>query len=278
MKSIVLYALFAVSASVYGAHAESTPWVDNEFIKMRLFAADETGCAPENKDCRPYVRGGLEFVLKDGWKIYWRTPGDAGIALTMKTDDSTNLSRADVLWPLPTRYIEKFDLEVWGYEHKLLLPLRLVRAETGAMQFVAKLTYSACNDICVPFNHTVTLDIPETVKPNVQDAKLIDDAMKTVPVDASATTVLVTQKKLDEKKKQLVLEVKTDAVPTDVFIDGVSGFRFPKPSIMKKSARTVIVTQPYESSVSTYSLAGKTIRVTLKTASGGVEQGLEIRK
>ena len=50
----------------------ASKWFENEQGKVRLISA--TRGVENSKN----IQLGLQFKLKDNWKIYWRTPGDAG--------------------------------------------------------------------------------------------------------------------------------------------------------------------------------------------------------
>ena len=47
---------------------------------------------------------GLQFRMAKGWKIYWRSPGDAGYPPHLDWTGSENLGAADLLWPAPMRF------------------------------------------------------------------------------------------------------------------------------------------------------------------------------
>src|SRR5579871_793774 len=50
------------------------------------------------------VQLGLQFSLKPDWKIYWRSPGDAGLPPTIDWTGSANLDHTEVAWPAPHRF------------------------------------------------------------------------------------------------------------------------------------------------------------------------------
>ena len=55
------------------AEEGSSNWVNTDNTSVRLFVAN---LEPKINSKKLLV--GLHFKLKDGWKIYWRSPGDAG--------------------------------------------------------------------------------------------------------------------------------------------------------------------------------------------------------
>src|SRR6185503_19169941 len=51
---------------------------------------------------------GVELELPEGWKTYWRYPGEAGgVAPVFDWSQSTNLESAQVLYPAPKRFTDK---------------------------------------------------------------------------------------------------------------------------------------------------------------------------
>ncbi|MBE0532225.1 MAG: hypothetical protein IH626_15455 [Rhodospirillales bacterium] len=58
-------------ASAIAGEPGASAWVDNGHVEVRLIAAE----APAEDGS---IRLGAHFRMDDGWKIYWRSPGDAG--------------------------------------------------------------------------------------------------------------------------------------------------------------------------------------------------------
>ncbi|MDZ4790723.1 MAG: protein-disulfide reductase DsbD family protein [Hyphomicrobiales bacterium] len=46
----------------------------------------------------------MELKLKDGWKTYWRSPGDAGIPPVVDWSGSINFASAELAYPQPERF------------------------------------------------------------------------------------------------------------------------------------------------------------------------------
>ena len=112
---IMLLASFAVS---FKAQAAESAWFEHEFVKMRLISASET--AGESGD----LSLGLEMQLKEGWKTYWRAPGDAGIPTQFDFDGSRNIVSYRTHWPVPEVFWQN-GMRSIGYDTEVVLPLRL---------------------------------------------------------------------------------------------------------------------------------------------------------
>ena len=68
---------------------------------------------------------GLEFTLAPGWKVYWRTPGEAGLPPGLILDDAGTAGiQASFSWPMPTRF-DVFGFDNFGYENSVILPVQL---------------------------------------------------------------------------------------------------------------------------------------------------------
>ncbi len=64
--------------------------------------------------------GGVAMQLEQGWKTYWRNPGDSGVPARFDFSKSDNVEAVTVLWPAPT----KFDDGAGGHSLGLSQPDR----------------------------------------------------------------------------------------------------------------------------------------------------------
>ena len=102
----------------------------------------------------------LKFSLGDGWKTYWRAPGEAGIPPLFDWSGSRNLADVAVEWPTPQQTMTN-GMRTIGYEHDLVLPVRLtpVRPDQPILLNV-DLEIGVCSDICVPVTFDVAQELP----------------------------------------------------------------------------------------------------------------------
>src|SRR5262245_37498258 len=97
--------------------AEASAWVDVPSSRVRLLASAA-------KTAGGSYLAGVEMVIADGWKTYWRTPGDAGVPPQFDWSGSTNAAAIKVLYPAPIRMREAGG-EVIGYKKAVLFPLEV---------------------------------------------------------------------------------------------------------------------------------------------------------
>ena len=65
---------------------------------------------------------GLEIELEDGWKTYWRMPGDSGIPPEFTWKRSDNAGSITVLFPLPHRFTDASG-DTIGYKERVVFPV-----------------------------------------------------------------------------------------------------------------------------------------------------------
>jgi suppressor for copper-sensitivity B len=201
--------------------------VETEQTQIQLVAAqDAVGDGAR-------VTLGLHVRLENGWKIYWRSPGDAGIPPHFDWQGSANLAAADVRWPLPHRF-RLFDLDTYGYTGEVVLPIEVQLAE-ARKSLSARLTlaYGICREVCIPYEASFSLDLPAgSSQPSVY-APLIERFLARVP-SKTEDGLAVTGVRLVEKPdaRTIVIEARSDQVfvKPDLFIEGPVGISFAAPT------------------------------------------------
>lgn len=103
----------------------------------------------------------LRINLNDGWKTYWRAPGEAGIPPQFVWTDSRNLGNVAVSWPTPKRILQG-SIETIGYEDTLTLPMTITPARKGQpITLAGEVTIGVCKNVCVPMTLKLSQDLPK---------------------------------------------------------------------------------------------------------------------
>ncbi|MGO8915601.1 MAG: protein-disulfide reductase DsbD family protein [Stellaceae bacterium] len=179
---------------------------------------------------------GLEFHLAPHWKIYWRSPGDAGYPPRLDWSGSTNLADAAISWPAPQRFSVS-GLETVGYEGHVVLPItaRLEHRGQEARLRLA-LSYLTCSEICIPYDTLLSLDLP-AASPGPGGsgyAALIARYAQRVPGDGQgAGLALAGASLVPGRKPMLELRVATASplLAPDAFVEGPPGVSFGAPHL-----------------------------------------------
>ena len=186
---------------------------------------------------------GLEFRMAPGWKIYWRTPGEAGIApsIDMTLVDGTPLV-SQLGWPVPQRF-DVFGFDNYGYSQHVILPLTIGGLTQGqAVQLRGRVEALVCKDICVPLTEEVALDLPDgAATPSLLAQDMARFAAR-VPRLGAASTIRIEQ--VVQNKADLVVTFgRGTPVIDDIFVEGIDGIGFKKP-ISHDNVATISMTGP----------------------------------
>ena len=108
------------------------------------------------------IKGGLEFKLKSGFKIY-APPLDAkstfSAAPQVTWDRSVNVESFEILWPPARTYtLEGFSYQ--AYKGDVILPIKVTVIDPRQpMTLNLDLNYSVCSTTCVPIQDSLTLTL-----------------------------------------------------------------------------------------------------------------------
>ncbi len=129
---------------------------------------------------------GLRIALDDGWKTYWRVPGEAGIPPTFDWSGSENVASVEVLWPRPVAF-ESYGLVTLGYKREVVLPLRVIPADPALpARLSLSLAYGVCSDICMPEMEQVELRLPVGAEGPREAVEAAMAAVPASPAEAGA--------------------------------------------------------------------------------------------
>ena len=98
----------------------------------------------------------LRLRLAQGWKTYWRTPGDAGIPPRFDWSASENIADVAVHWPTPSVSYQNGMRSV-GYEGTVILPLTIATDAAGsAVSIDSTVEIGICEEVCIPVTLALT--------------------------------------------------------------------------------------------------------------------------
>lgn len=129
---------------------------------------------------------GLHFTMEKGWHIYWKNPGDAGLATSVSWKLPSGFKAGKILWPTP-QVLPFPSVTDFGYENETLLmvPITVPRnLKPGDLfKLSAKVQWLVCNQICIPGQADLEVEIPvgSSVPPPITDNQLFLTARQNLP-------------------------------------------------------------------------------------------------
>jgi suppressor for copper-sensitivity B len=265
-----LAAVLAWSLAPAPAAAQRTAWSNTEQSQVRLIsAASAVGLGDT-------VELGLQVRLEPGWKIYWRTPGDAGFPPLFDWAGSENLAAAEVHWPAPKRFV-LFGLETFGYTDEVVFPVtvRLIRPAAATTLRLA-LSYAICKDVCIPYETALALDLAPGEAISTAFEPLIDRYLARVPARVNSPALAIDRAVVSGPVEAQVLEVNARAEPPfrapDLLVEGPQGYYFAAPEIeLDAAGRQALLKVPVSNGKTPRALAGQSLILTIIDGTRGLE-------
>lgn len=209
------------------SHAADSGWLraaDNDHASVRLRAD-----AQQKGDTRLL----LDVTLEKGWKTYWRSPGEGGIAPAIKWQTPLEM---DWRWPVPQRF-EVAGISTQGYDGKVSFPITL----RGAMpeKLAGVLTLSTCSNVCILTDYPFALDLSAPADP--QFSYDFSRALGTLPLSEGLTSRLTAG--FGAEKLTVTATREAGWQNPELFIDTLADTDFGKP-VYRVDGQTLTATLP----------------------------------
>jgi DsbC/DsbD-like thiol-disulfide interchange protein len=207
--------------------ATTSPWVEAQAARVRLVAGADAAHPGQT------FLAGVEILLAEGWKTYWRHPGEAGVPPNFDWSGSVNTASIKVRYPAPIRLVDPA-AEMIGYKKSVLFPIEVVpHTASEAVDLRLALEFAVCREICIPAQATLQLALPAALLKELP-APLIAAAQDRVPRAQTARhagdpQLLAVKASLEGPAPFLQIEAKfaDGAAGADVFIEAPEGLFVP---------------------------------------------------
>jgi DsbC/DsbD-like thiol-disulfide interchange protein len=203
---------FTWSLTAEASAQDTSPWLNDGHSAVRLLAGSRSGAV---------LLGGIAFQLQDGWKTYWRTPGDSGVPPRFDFTKSDNIEAVTILWPAPTAFPDGAGGNSLGYQKHVVLPLRIVvKNPDKPVTLRAAINYAVCEKLCIPVEADAELAFTSVA--STEDSAL-SAALDAVPKPANVgdpNPLTIRDVKRDGKLGVVVDVVTPDAGKVNLFVEG----------------------------------------------------------
>lgn len=268
--ALILAAVLAPRSGV-AEEPSISDWFESYNNKARLVAGSDSGSGHK------LIYAGIEIAMPEGWKTYWRTPGDGGgVPPEFDWKASENVAEVRMLYPAPRRLSDKSG-DVVGYKDQALFPALIIAKDPSQpvkLHLIAN--YGICKQLCIPAEVTLSLVVP----PSVASFAPLSAAVSTVPgkprpdIDPKLTAWRIESA---DGKQQLVLEVASRSPgDADAFVDADGGLYVPLPKRIAADGDNLTFTVDLSDGVNIKDLKGKPLKVTLVDGKGQSETTIKL--
>ncbi|MGE9551918.1 protein-disulfide reductase DsbD family protein [Erwinia amylovora] len=197
---------------------------DSGWMTSRQNGHAQVRLRAENSPGKP-VQALLDIRLQDGWKTYWRSPGEGGVAPVIHWQSEA--VTAQWFWPAPRRF-DVAGLTMQGYDHRVSLPIELKDVPAGKLS--GTLTLSTCSNVCILTDYPFELDLNTPA-----DGQFTHDfarAMGEIPLSAGLSETL--QAGYQSGMLQITATRASGWNAPQLYLDDHSDASFGKPTITVK--------------------------------------------
>ena len=229
LRTASVVALISCASVASSAVAAGGDWVSAEYTQVRLIAAAESVAG------NSILTIGVHIRLEEGWKTYWRSPGDAGIPPTFDWSMSANVFETRIEWPVPEELVQ-FGMTTYGYRDEIVFPLQVVVADPSQLvRLRLAFGYAVCREVCIPVRAHLTLNIPAIGgEPNMAFAALINRFRARVPQEptlAGMSVERVTMSADIARSLEIAVRAREPFVDPRIILEGPPGIAFGQPSV-----------------------------------------------
>jgi len=114
------------------------------------------------------LRSGESFHLgvllepEPGWHVYWRNPGEAGLATEIDYELPRGFEANNLRWPVPISFEQSDGIGGYGYEDPVVLAAEVTTPDRVPSSIPVTVTASwlACKDVCILGSAKLEAELP----------------------------------------------------------------------------------------------------------------------
>jgi DsbC/DsbD-like thiol-disulfide interchange protein len=241
--------LWLLSAAAVGVFLAPMARAEEEPVQAELLADASAVAAGQ-----PF-KVGVRFRIAPEWHIYWKYPGDAGLATAVTFELPKGSAAGELQWPLPQSFVQPGDIAGYGYAGGVMLTAEITPPKDLAIgtEFAirAKVSWLSCRNVCrpgravlnaklavaaegAPANEALFREwaarLPQSKKELIHAGRLseVADTAETLPTSADTKIAILIKWETNPAK------VEFFPAPTEAVLTG-------KPSVNTSDKRTEIV-------------------------------------
>ncbi len=126
---------------------------------------------------------GLNLKLENHWHVYWKNPGDSGMAPHIDWVLPDGVEADGVVWPRPEK-IPVAPLLNYGYHDEVLLPVKISVSESyvaKSLNIQGLASWLVCKEVCIPGNAELELTLEVGERSSSQRKADLEAALALAP-------------------------------------------------------------------------------------------------
>ena len=220
----------------------------------------------------------FKFTIDPEWHIYWKNPGDSGIATQVKLTLPDGFSAEGLQFPIP-KVLKVGDEVNYVYQDEVTLLMKITPTKDlktgGTIKITGKTSWLVCKENCEPGGSPVSIELPVADAATAANEELFKEWTAKLPVknDADDVASSTVNDSLTDGNGNGTVKITWKKAPTDIqFIPG---------SMKTGGIAEIKAATADNASVITFNITNKkdTLPITglvIFTKADGTKTGLEI--
>jgi len=207
----------------------------------------------------------LRLTLADGWKTYWRAPGDSGIPPQFSWNGARNIDNLQITWPQPKVFHDDGTRSI-GYKGSVVIPLHIApKRADKPIRLKGRMDIGVCSDICAPY--TLKFDTTLEAAGGVPTPS-IASALASAPYSASEAGVRAATCRITPTSDGMQIEARVTMPSAGgreeaVIEAGQDAIWVSEPKTKRQGDQIVAVSQMYHSAGPAFSINRSDVRITI---------------
>ena len=214
----------------------------------------------------------LRLSLEDGWKTYWRAPGDSGIPPHF-TWSAENIGDLQITWPQPKVFHDDGSRSI-GYKGQLVIPLHVApKRKSKPVSIAGRMDIGICSDVCVPYSLEFDTQLEEVGRTPVP---AIASALASAPFSAAEAGVRAATCRLTPTETGMQIEARVTMPsaggPEEAVIEaGQGAIWVSEPKTRREGDQIIAVSQMFHAESPAFSVNRSDVRITILGSSHSVD-------
>jgi DsbC/DsbD-like thiol-disulfide interchange protein len=190
---------------------------------------------------------GIRLTIDDGWHVYWKNAGDAGLPTRVKLKLPDGFTAGPIQFPAPHRFVQPGNIVIFGYEGTVMLLAQVTPPATLPAdfqgQFAADVSWLVCSqEICLPGKAALNATLSSASSPQPDNRELFQDWVGQLPVDAAQNPEISSVNSSTSGKTCTITVTWSHAAPASAeFVpDAADDFTLSPPDVKSSQDTTVI--------------------------------------
>jgi thiol:disulfide interchange protein DsbD len=188
-SAVLLFSSIFQPLAAVSSTEETSPRLSNVAL---LFSSQQVRPGSE-------LEGTIQFFLDPGWHVYWKNPGEAGLAPSFDWKLPPGVTVKDISWPTPSLF-KRGETVFYGYEGSPEWVVTLAidpNVPTGTHPITLSAFWILCDGTCVPASQQFETSL--TVSPTAPEpvvSQFVRKARSRLPLSISGGEATINHEKL----------------------------------------------------------------------------------